>query len=65
MQTKLKEPKLCEDRGRFFVWLDGKRHYFTAKSKADAEVKRILSDNPYGICIIRDELAAFFGAMDA
>jgi len=40
MQTKLKEPKLCEDRGRFFVWLDGKRHYFTAKNKAEAEVKR-------------------------
>jgi hypothetical protein len=40
MQKKLKEPKLCVDRGRFFLWLDGKRHYFTAKSKAEAEVKR-------------------------
>jgi len=40
MQTKQKEPKLCVDRGRFFVWLDGKRHYFTAKGKAEAEVKR-------------------------
>jgi len=25
----------------------------------------ILSDNHYGVCLIRDELAAFFGAMDA
>ena len=40
MQTKLKEPKLCEDRGRFFVWFGGKRYYFTAKGRADAEVKR-------------------------
>ena len=40
MQTKLKEPKLCEDRGRFFVWLEGKRHYFSAKGRRDAEVKR-------------------------
>ena len=40
MQTKLKEPKLCEDRGRFFVWLNGKRHYFTADERKDAEVKR-------------------------
>ena len=40
MQTKLKEPKLCEDRGRFFVWLEGKRHYFAAKGRRDAEVKR-------------------------
>jgi len=40
MQTKLKEPKLCEDRGRFFVWLEGKRHYLSAKGKRDAEVKR-------------------------
>ena len=40
MQTKLKEPKLCEDRGRFYVWLDGKRHYFTARGRVDAEVKR-------------------------
>ena len=40
MQTKLKEPKLCEDRGRFFVWLNGKRHCFTADERKDAEVKR-------------------------
>ena len=40
MQKKLKEPKLCVDRGRFFLWLDGNRHYFTAKSKEEAEVKR-------------------------
>ena len=40
MQTKLKEPKLCEDRGRFFVWLDGKRHYLSANGRKDAEVKR-------------------------
>ena len=40
MQTKLKEPKLCEDRGRFFVWLEGKRHYLSAKGRKDAEVKR-------------------------
>ena len=40
MQTKLKEPKLCEDRGRFFVWLEGKRHYFSANGRKDAEVKR-------------------------
>lgn len=25
----------------------------------------ILSDNPYGVCLIRDELAAFFNGMDA
>ena len=40
MQTKLKEPKLCEDRGRFFVWLEGKRNYFSAKGRKDADVKR-------------------------
>jgi integrase len=38
--SKLKEPKLCEDRGRFFIWLDGQRHYFSAKDKREAEVKR-------------------------
>ena|GEM_PF-510608 len=40
MQTKLKEPKLCEDRGRFYIWLDRKRHYFAAKGRAEAEIKR-------------------------
>jgi integrase len=40
MQSQLKEPKLCEDRGRFFVWLNGKRHYLSAKGRKDAEVKR-------------------------
>ena len=40
MQKELNVPKLCEDRGRFFVWLDAThRHYFTLEGKTKAERK--------------------------
>ena len=38
MQKELELPKLCEDRGRFYVWLDRcTRHYFKVKGKTKAE----------------------------
>jgi len=38
--------------------------YFISDCTTEA-VLPILSENPYGVCLIRDELAAFFNGMDA
>jgi|GEM_PF-3227980 len=37
---------------------------FVVSNTTSAALVPILSDNPFGLCLIRDELAAFFGAID-
>jgi hypothetical protein len=38
---------------------------FSVSDSTTEALLPILSDNPYGVCLIRDELAAFFGGMNA